>query len=70
VERNVYQRMALFLSQQNQLASGKTAELAYGLEILFINGMNLLLTILIGFFFMFYGTHNCSPLIKSNTFTQ
>jgi accessory gene regulator B len=50
VERNVYQRMALFLSQQNQLASGKTAELAYGLEILFINGMNLLLTILIGFF--------------------
>lgn len=48
MERNVYQRIALFLSQENTLARDKTAELAYGLEILFINGLNLILTVLLG----------------------
>ncbi len=49
MERNIYQRLALFLGQENDLAQEKAPELAYALEILFINGLNLIFTMLIGF---------------------
>ncbi|KUG03765.1 hypothetical protein ASZ90_018800 [hydrocarbon metagenome] len=49
MDRNLYQRLALFLGQENDLAQEKAAELAYAIEILLINGLNLILTMLIGF---------------------
>ncbi len=49
MERNLYQRFALFLCQEKNLPQEKAPELAYAMEILFINVLNLLLTLSIGF---------------------
>ncbi len=49
MKHNIYQRLALIMSQENDLAHDKAPELAYAMEILFINGLNLLLTMLIGY---------------------
>ncbi len=50
MESNLYQRMASFLCRENNLPPEKAPELAYAVEILFINVLNLLLTLSIGFF--------------------
>ncbi len=48
MEPNLYRRLAFYLCQQNQLPAEKEYELAYALEVLFINILNLTLTLLIG----------------------
>ncbi len=49
MESNLYQRLAFFLVRENHLPQEKAAVLAYAMEILFINILNLMLTMLVGF---------------------
>ncbi len=49
MEPNLYRRMAFYLCQQNRLPPEKEYELAYAMEVLLINILNLLLTLLVGF---------------------
>jgi accessory gene regulator B len=49
MQGNLYQRWALLLVEKNHLPREKTAVLAYAMETLFINTLNLLLTMLIAY---------------------